>query len=58
MTPTELNDWRVVPRLALLIFTVFAIVVGVWFMLLVDPKASQSAFVSVVWGSAPAWFGL
>lgn len=32
--------------------------VGQWFMALDNPGASQSAFVSVVWGAGAAWFGL
>jgi len=58
MSAEEFDKWRVVPRLLTLLFGWQVWRVGEWFMLLNDPTAAQSAFVSVVFGTVPAWFGL
>lgn len=58
MTPEQLNDWRVVPRVLVAAYGAFAFYVGDWFMGLDAPTAAQAAFVSTVWGGAAAWFGL
>lgn len=58
MTPEQLDKWRVVPRLLVLSYMVFLVWVSAWFMGLADPLPSQSAFVTVLAGMAPAFFGL
>lgn len=58
MTPDHLNEWRVIPRLLIFMYAVFAVHVGMWFMDLGAPTTSQAAFVSTIWGAAAAWFGL
>lgn len=58
MNPQALNEWRIVPRLLVLAYGSFAFYVGDWFMSLDNPTTQQSAFVSVIWGAAAAWFGL
>tara|TARA_R110000751_G_scaffold146145_3_gene250136 strand:- start:344 stop:553 length:210 start_codon:yes stop_codon:yes gene_type:complete len=58
MTPEQLDKWRVVPRLLILLYSIFLGVVSFWFMGLENPLPSQSAFVSVIAGVAPAFFGL
>lgn len=56
MSPQLLNEWRVVPRLAVLMYGYVCWEVAAWFMALPDPNNAQSVFVSVVWGAAAAWF--
>lgn len=58
MNPDQLDRWRVVPRLLILLYSVFLGFVSMWFMGLDNPLPSQSAFVSVIAGVAPAFFGL
>lgn len=58
ITPKKLDEWRIVPRLLVTAYGAFAFVVGDWFMSLPEPTASQSSFVSVIWGASAAWFGL
>lgn len=58
MTPSTFNKWRIVPRLMVLLYGLMLYRVGEWFMSLDTPNAAQSAFVSVMVGAAPAFFGL
>lgn len=53
MTPHQLNEWRVVPRLMVLAFSAVVWDVGNWFMGLTDPSMAQGAFVSTVYGAIP-----
>jgi hypothetical protein len=58
VTPEQLDRWRIVPRLLVLLYGFMCWTVADWFMLLQDPTGSQVAFASTVWGAAAAWFGL
>ena len=58
LTPQILNDWRVVPRLIIVLYGYVFWDVLQWFMDLEDPANSQAMFVSTVVGAAPAFFGL
>ena len=58
MTPERFNQWRVVPRLLVCLYGYMCLDIAAWFMSLEVPTNAQSAFVSVVWGAAAAWFGL
>lgn len=58
MTAQQFNEWRVVPRLMIAGYGLFAFYVGDWFMHLSEPTTQQASFVSVIWGAAAAWFGL
>lgn len=56
--PEDLNNWRIVPRLMLILYGyVFWIVVN-WFMGLESPTNAQAMFVSTIVGVASAFFGL
>lgn len=56
ITAKMLNDYRVVPRLLVFGYGLFAFQVGSWFMGLADPSTQQATFVSVIWGAAAVWF--
>lgn len=57
MKPETLNAWRVIPRLAVLVFFYLLIETTFWFMGLSKPSNAQSLFISAVWGAAAAFFG-
>lgn len=57
ITPKQLDEWRIVPRLLIALYGCFALYVGLWFMEIQEPSAPQAAFVSVIWGASSAWFG-
>ncbi|MEQ5834229.1 hypothetical protein [Marinobacter sp. NFXS9] len=57
LTPQQLDAWRVVPRLLVLMYGVLVWQICTWFMALPDPSGAQSTFVSAVVGGAAAWFG-
>ena len=52
------DKWRVFPRLLITLYGVAFYRTTEWFMLLEEPIAAQSAFVSVVVRAGAAWFGL
>jgi hypothetical protein len=52
------DKWRVFPRLLITLYGVAFYRTTEWFMLLEEPIAAQSAFVSVVVSAGAAWFGL
>ena len=52
------DKWRVFPRLLITLYGVAFYRTTEWFMLLQDPSAAQSAFVSVIVGAGAAWVGL
>jgi len=58
ITAAKFDEWRMIPRILIFGYGVFAIYVGFWFMGLEQPVASQSAFVSIIWGASAGWFGL
>ena len=55
--PATFNGWRVIPRIVLLLYAYMMFESFKWFTGLTDPSANQMAFVSVIWGVAPAIFG-
>ena len=56
--PENVDKWRFIPRLLMLLYAVAFYRVTEWFMQLPEPTNAQSAFVSVVVGAGAAWFGL
>ena len=58
ITPQKLNEWRIVPRVLVILSGYMCYDIAHWFMALPDPTSAQSAFVSVVWGASAGWFGL
>lgn len=58
MTPQQLNDWRVVPRVLILLYGFICWHTHVWFTGLEDPTTPQQMYANVIWGAAAAWFGL
>lgn len=58
MTPSQLNDWRIAPRILILAMTFMTYRVVEWFMALPDPSPEQAALVSVMTGALTGAFGL
>lgn len=58
MTPDELDDWRIVPRILILSMTFMTYRVIEWFMSIPDPSTEQAALVSVMTGALTGAFGL
>ena len=58
MTPEQLNKWRVIPRLLILMYMIVFLQTTNWFMGLSDPNNAQAGFVSAIVGAGAAWFGL
>ena len=58
ISPEQIDRWRIVPRILMVLYGVAFYRVTEWFMQLPEPTNSQSAFVSVVVGAGAAWFGL
>ena len=58
MTPTQLNEWRIAPRILILAMTFMTYRVVEWFMTLPDPSPEQAALVSVMTGALTGSFGL
>lgn len=56
MTPERFNQWRIAPRLLVILYGVMCFEVATWFMSLGEPNNAQSAFASVVFGAGAAWF--
>jgi hypothetical protein len=52
------DEWRIVPRVLMIMYAISFYRATEWFMQLPDPTNSQSAFVSVIVGAGAAWFGL
>ena len=57
VTPQELNDWRIIPRILAFGYGVFFIYVAVWFMGLDNPTNAQSVFVSTMSAAMTGVFG-
>lgn len=53
---TQINNWRVWPRLFSILYAILIFQVGSWFMILENPSTEQAAFATVVVTSAAAWF--
>jgi hypothetical protein len=58
MTPAQLNEWRIAPRILILAMTFMTYRVVEWFMALPDPSPEQAALVSVMTGALTGSFGL
>tara|TARA_R110002020_G_scaffold382909_1_gene593582 strand:- start:635 stop:832 length:198 start_codon:yes stop_codon:yes gene_type:complete len=58
MTPAQLNEWRIAPRILILAMTFMTYRVVEWFMTLPDPSPEQAALVSVMTGALTGAFGL
>ena len=58
ITPELLDQWRLLPRLVMLVMIVMTYRVVEWFMSLPDPNPEQAALVSVMTGALTAAFGL
>jgi hypothetical protein len=58
MTPEQLDDWRIAPRILILGMTFMTYRVVEWFMTLPDPSPEQAALVSVMTGALTGAFGL
>jgi len=58
MTPAQLDDWRLAPRILILAMTFMTYRVVEWFMTLPDPSPEQAALVSVMTGALTGSFGL
>ena len=55
---TVLDNWKVLPRLMMLAFTLMSFRVVEWFMGLEDPTTQQAGLVSVVMGAATGAFAV
>ena len=58
MASTIIDNYKIFPRLMMLVVTILTYQSVHWYMSLPDPTNSQSAFVSVIVGAGAAWFGL
>lgn len=52
-----LDDFRVVPRIMLVLYGWVCVETYQWFMALGDPTTAQVTFATAIWGAAAAWFG-
>lgn len=57
MTPSELDAWRIVPRLLMGLYGAVCVHTHIWFTGLPDPTTAQQLYANVIWGAAAAWFG-
>tara|TARA_A100001391_G_scaffold131007_1_gene90271 strand:- start:1183 stop:1386 length:204 start_codon:yes stop_codon:yes gene_type:complete len=58
ITPELLDQWRLLPRLVMLVMIIMTYRVVEWFMDLPDPNPEQAALVSVMTGALTGAFGL
>ena len=58
MAADKLMEWKVLPRLMTIMFTIMAWRCAEWFMHLPDPNAVQAGFVSVVMGAMTGAFAI
>ena len=58
ITSSQIDKWRIWPRMLISLYGFMFYQVTDWFMTLPNPTNAQSAFVSVVVGAGAAWFGL
>lgn len=58
MTPAQLDEWRIAPRILIMAMTFMTYRVVEWFMTLPDPNPEQAALVSVMTGALTGSFGL
>lgn len=52
------NEWKIIPRIMMLVFTIMSWRVVEWFMSLQDPTTAQAGLVSVVTGAATGAFAV
>ena len=58
MSPQQLNEWRIIPRLLMLAMLVMTYRGVEWFMALDTPTLEQAGLVSVMTGALTGAFGL
>jgi|TARA_R110000751_G_scaffold205284_1_gene309528 hypothetical protein len=58
MVKQHFDDWKVMPRLMMLVVTLLAYQVTHWYMGLPDPTIQQSGLVSVVMGALTGCFAI
>lgn len=58
MSAKQILEWKIIPRIMMLVITLMSWRCAEWFMNLEDPTAPQSAFVSVVMGAMTGAFGI
>ena len=58
ISSSQIDKWRVWPRLLITLYGVMFYRTTEWFMSLPEPTNAQSAFISVIVGAGAAWFGL
>lgn len=58
ISSSQIDKWRIWPRLLITLYGVMFYRTTEWFMALPDPTNAQSAFISVIVGAGAAWFGL
>ena len=58
MVKQHFDDWKIMPRLMMLVVTVLAYQVTHWYMGLPDPTIQQSGLVSVVMGALTGCFAI
>jgi len=58
MPRQHFDDWKVMPRLMMLVVTLLAYQVTHWYMGLPDPTIQQSGLVSVVMGALTGCFAI
>lgn len=57
LTPKKFDEWRIVPRLLVMLYGLFCFYVGQWFMALPTPSMEQTTFATAIWAAASVWFG-
>jgi hypothetical protein len=57
LTPEQLDAWRAVPRLLVLLYGWLCFDTHQWYTSLADPTTPQQLYASVIWTAAAAWFG-
>lgn len=58
MKPEHFDQWRVIPRLLMMVMIVMTYRVVEWFMTLPSPTLEQAGLVSVMSGALTGAFGL
>lgn len=55
-TPEQLDAWRVVPRLLVILYGWLCFDTHQWFTTLPEPTTAQQLYANVIWTGAAAWF--
>ena len=58
MKPETFDQWRVIPRLLMIMMLISTYRVVEWYMALSDPTTQQTALVSIMTGMLSGSFGL